>query len=98
VRATLALDAARGAAQPVLLRRQHIDELSAANDQGGQFLGAGFRQGPDGGSHRFGKLRQALRVKGIRLRQPSGGVGKVPHLARVDDDDRHPGGGQSPAQ
>ena len=68
------------APQPVLLRRQHLDELTATSNQGGQGVGLLVGQRAGLRSYHLCKVRQHLGIQRIRLGQLPGGFGKIPHL------------------
>lgn len=87
-----------GSPQTALLRRQHLDELPATHQDRRECLGLLIRQGPRLRSHDLGKVRQRLGVQRIGFGEPPSGFGEVAHLSRIDNDDRHPGGGQYPRE
>ena len=83
-------------AEAILLRRQHLDEWSAARQEGGQRLRLRIRQGAQRRAQHLGEVRQHLGIEGVGFGQLPRGFGKIAHLPRVDHDDRHPRGRQDP--
>jgi hypothetical protein len=81
-------------AEPVLLGREHLDELAAAGEQRAERLGRGIREGSEGRPDDLGELGQDRRIEGVRLGQFPGRLGEVADLAGVDDHHGEPRGGQ----
>jgi hypothetical protein len=87
-------DALGGSAQPILLRGQHLNELTPTSQQRGQFLGLLIRKGTKLRSDCLAKPGQYLRVDRVGLGQTPRRSGEVPDLPRIDDHHRKPGAPQ----
>jgi|CXWL01.1.fsa_nt_gi hypothetical protein len=87
-----------GTRQTGLLRRQPLDQLPTTCQDGVQRLCLHIRQGPRLRSHDFGNMRQRLRVQGIGVGQFPRRLRKIPHLAGIDHDHRHPSRSQGPRE
>jgi hypothetical protein len=81
-------------AEAILFCQEHLKELAAARDQGGQSLDLLIGERANGRANGFGKLRQHLGIHSVRLGQLPRGSGEVPHLPRVDSYHRETKGGQ----
>ena len=91
-------DGAGGGAEAVLLRDQQRHHLLPPGSEGVELLGFGVAQRTHGGLDRLSKVGQHGGVPGVGLGQLPSSPGEVPHLARVDDDDRQCLGGPSSHQ
>ena len=74
----------RRLAEPILLCRQHRDELSSARDQGGQGLCVLVRQRSYRWVDHRSEVRQGLGIQGVGFRQRPRRFGEVAHVSRVD--------------
>ena len=77
-----------GLSQPLPFRSQHLNQLAAASDEGGQHLRGGIAQGPYRRVHVQAKGRQYVRIDDIGLREAAESLRKGPHLARIHDRDQ----------
>jgi hypothetical protein len=77
-----------GAAAPVALHHDHLDDLAAPGDQfrQGPPLGVGHRPGL--GADALGEQREEGGVDAVGLGEPARGAGEVADLAGVHDGDR----------
>jgi len=77
-----------GADQTVLLRREHLDDLTAPGVEGLELAELDRLEGPDLGSDRFAETGQDAGIDGIGLGELSGGLGEVPDLPGVENHER----------
>jgi hypothetical protein len=94
VRLDIGLDTARGTAQAILLRREHVEQLPPPGELGAQHLALGIRQRPRRRPHRLGNVREPVGIQGVGLGQPAGGFRKIPRVAGIDHHDGQPHSGQ----
>jgi hypothetical protein len=87
------LDGPGREAQPILFRREHVHQLPTACDERGERLRLLIGHRPDRWANCFVKVGKNLGIQPIGLDQLPGGPGKVPHIAWIDDDNRHSGSG-----
>ena len=87
-----------GLPEPVLLCREHLDELPAACQNRRQRLRLLIGQGPRLRSHDRSEVRQRVGVQHIGLGQLLRRLRKVPHLPGIDHHDRYPCGSQGPRE
>ena len=74
--------------EAVPFRGEHLQELSASGEEGGEFGGGLVAQRPDRRANPVGKLGQHARIELVGLGEDAEGLGEIPHLARID---RHDG-------
>src|SRR5204863_3334898 len=85
-----------GPRQPVLFRREHLDQLPPALEQRGEFLGLGVGQGAGRRPEDLGELCEQLGIEPVGLGQEARGAGEIAHLPRVHDRHRQRGGREGP--
>lgn len=68
----------RSPTHAILLRGEHLDELSAPGHDRAQHLGLLIEQRTREGAHHLGKVSQELRIKGIGFGEFPGRLGEVP--------------------
>jgi hypothetical protein len=88
----IAPDGRAGDLEAIPLGGEHLDELPAPGEQGveglGGFIGERLGRRPDP----LREEREHLRVDGVGLSQLAGGASEVPHVPRIDLNDRESSG------
>ena len=80
--------------QAIPLGGDHVEELTAARDEGLELLQHRIRQGTRIWVYPFGKEGDELGIKAVRLAELPGGLREVAYLTRIRDDDRERDGDQ----
>ena len=94
VRLDPAMQWLRGEAQPILLRREHLQQLAAAREHGVEQLCRPIGQGARCRTYPLGEEGQNPGVEAIRLGELACGSGRVPNLPGIRDYDREARGGE----
>src|SRR5207248_10540081 len=82
----------RGSAEPILFGGDHVDDLTATDYEGFEFLSLGITQRTKRRANFVGEEGKDGGVDGVSLSELAGGLGKVADLARID---RHDGEGRA---